>query len=48
LLLLSYLQGQTAIEAYWKSVEWPQQGLFIGEPLAAPFATPGEMTSALR
>jgi len=38
LLLLNYLQGSTAIEAYWKSVAWPQQGLFIGEPLAAPFA----------
>ena len=37
-LLLNYLQGSTAIEAYWKSVAWPQQGLFIGEPLAAPFA----------
>lgn len=37
-LLLHYLQGSTAIEAYWKSVAWPQQGLFIGEPLAAPFA----------
>lgn len=33
-----YLQGATLIEAYWKSVAWPQQGLFIGEPLAAPFA----------
>jgi len=40
LLLLNYLQGSTAIEAYWKSVAWPQQGLFIGEPLAAPFAPP--------
>jgi uncharacterized protein (TIGR03790 family) len=39
-LLLHYLQGETAIEAYWKSVAWPQQGLFIGEPLAAPFGTP--------
>ena len=38
LLLLHYLSGSTAIEAYWKSVAWPQQGLFIGEPLAAPFA----------
>ncbi len=38
ILLLNYLQGATAIEAYWKSVAWPQQGLFIGEPLAAPFA----------
>lgn len=40
LLLMHYLQGETALEAYWKSVAWPQQGLFVGEPLAAPFATP--------
>jgi len=40
LLLLHYLQGETALEAYWKSVLWPAQGLFIGEPLAAPFASP--------
>ncbi len=38
LLLGHYLQGSTAIEAYWKSVAWPQQSLFVGEPLAAPFA----------
>jgi uncharacterized protein (TIGR03790 family) len=38
ILLLHYAQGQTALEAYWKSVAWPQQGVFIGEPLAAPFA----------
>jgi uncharacterized protein (TIGR03790 family) len=38
LLLLHYLQGATAIEAYWRSVAWPQQGVFVGEPLAAPFA----------
>jgi uncharacterized protein (TIGR03790 family) len=38
LLLLHYLQGSTALEAYWKSVAWPQQGVFVGEPLAAPFA----------
>jgi uncharacterized protein (TIGR03790 family) len=37
LLLLNYVQGASAIEAYWKSVAWPQQGLFVGEPLAAPF-----------
>lgn len=37
-LLLNYLQGSSAIEAYWKSVAWPQQGVFVGEPLAAPFA----------
>jgi len=39
-LLLHYAQGSTVIEAYWKSVAWPQQGVFIGEPLAAPFAQP--------
>ena len=39
-LLLHYLQGASAIEAYWKSVAWPQQSLFVGEPLAAPFAAP--------
>jgi uncharacterized protein (TIGR03790 family) len=38
LLLLHYMQGATALEAYWKSVAWPQQSLFVGEPLAAPFA----------
>lgn len=37
-LLGHYVQGATAIEAYWKSVAWPQQSLFVGEPLAAPFA----------
>lgn len=40
LVLLHYAQGATVIEAYWKSVAWPQQGLFIGEPLAAPYARP--------
>lgn len=36
-LLVNYLRGNTAIEAYWKSVSWPTQGVFIGEPLAAPY-----------
>lgn len=36
-LLKHYVQGNSAIEAYWKSVAWPHQGLFIGEPLAAPY-----------
>ncbi len=38
LLLLSYIQGVTVLEAYWHSVAWPAQGVFVGEPLAAPFA----------
>lgn len=33
-----YVAGETLIEAYWKSVKWPAQGVFIGEPLAKPFA----------
>jgi len=33
-----YLRGESLIEAYWKSVAWPGEGIFVGEPLAAPFA----------
>jgi uncharacterized protein (TIGR03790 family) len=40
-LLRHYVQGNSAIEAYWKSVAWPTQGLFIGEPLAAPYRRRG-------
>jgi hypothetical protein len=32
-----YLSGETLIEAYWKAVEMPGQGVFVGEPLARPF-----------
>lgn len=38
LLMYFYLRGSTVIEAYWKSVAQPGQGLFLGEPLAKPFA----------
>lgn len=34
-----YTRGESVIESYWKSVAWPGQGLFVGEPLAAPFDT---------
>ncbi|MEQ1592797.1 MAG: TIGR03790 family protein [Thiobacillaceae bacterium] len=37
LAMAHYLQGETLIEAYWKSVQMPGQGLFIGEPLARPY-----------
>jgi uncharacterized protein (TIGR03790 family) len=33
-----YIQGETLIEAYWKSVFMPGQGIFIGDPLARPFS----------
>jgi uncharacterized protein (TIGR03790 family) len=38
IFLTHYLRGDTLIEAYWKSVQTPGQGIFIGEPLARPFA----------
>jgi hypothetical protein len=34
-----YLAGETLIEAYWNSVQMPDEGIFIGEPLATPFRT---------
>lgn len=36
-LMAEYLAGRTLMEAYWKSVLMPGQGVFIGDPLAAPF-----------
>ena len=38
LTMMYYLNGETSIETYWKSVAWPGQGVFVGEPLAKPFA----------
>ncbi|MFI3136076.1 MAG: TIGR03790 family protein [Methylococcaceae bacterium] len=40
ILMHFYLRGNTLIEAYWKSVQEPGQGIFVGEPLAKPFAYP--------
>jgi uncharacterized protein (TIGR03790 family) len=37
-LIEHYLRGATLIEAYWKSVAMPGQGLFVGDPLARPWA----------
>jgi uncharacterized protein (TIGR03790 family) len=36
-MMAAYVTGATLIEAYWKSVRMPGQGIFIGEPLARPF-----------
>lgn len=33
-----YSSGRTLLQAYWQSVQQPGEGIFIGEPLAAPFA----------
>jgi hypothetical protein len=35
-----YGLGFTAVESYWMSVRWPQQGLFMGDPLTRPFEKP--------
>jgi uncharacterized protein (TIGR03790 family) len=37
ILIAAYLGGDTLIEAYWKSVAMPDQGVFVGEPLARPW-----------
>ena len=38
-LVRNYFLGNTAVEAYLKSVQWPAQGVFVGDPLARPFGT---------
>lgn len=37
IVMQKYLSGDTLLEAYWKSVLMPGQGVFVGEPLASPF-----------
>ena len=37
IVIKRYTSGETLMEAYWKSVAWPGEGIFIGEPLASPF-----------
>ncbi|MFY7867101.1 TIGR03790 family protein [Roseateles sp.] len=43
-LIEHYYRGDSVIEAYWKSVQWPGQGLFVGEPLAQPFKDSASFT----
>lgn len=38
-LVPAYFGGATLVEAYWKSVSWPAEGIFLGEPLARPWGT---------
>lgn len=38
IVMQRYLNGESLIEAYWKSVAWPGQGVFVGELMAAPYA----------
>lgn len=39
ILVPRYFGGNTLVEAYWKSVLWPAEGIFIGEPLARPYGS---------
>lgn len=39
-----YARGFNLAESYWMSVANPYQGLFVGEPLAAPYAKPPAVT----
>ena len=48
IVIRRYLAGETLIEAYWKSVAEPSQGVFIGEPLARPFAPHGSASHLAR
>lgn len=36
-LIAHYTAGESLIEAYWKSVQMPGQGIFVGDPLANPW-----------
>ncbi len=35
----SYFGGATALEAYWKAVRTPGEGVFVGDPLTRPYGT---------
>jgi uncharacterized protein (TIGR03790 family) len=37
IVMARYLSGESLVEAYWKSVQMPGQGVFVGDPLARPF-----------
>jgi len=49
LVLAYYLRGDTLIEAYWRSVALPSQGIFVGEPLARPWPVrPEPLTTGIK
>ena len=37
--LEQYYKGETLIEAYWKSVQMPGEGIFVGDPLTRPYGS---------
>lgn len=44
LVFLWYARGFNLAESYWMSVAHPHQGLFVGDPLMAPYARPPLVT----
>ena len=46
-LVKSYFRGNTALEAYTKSVRQPSQGIFVGDPLARPFGTRATLVNGI-
>jgi uncharacterized protein (TIGR03790 family) len=46
-LVKNYFRGNTALEAYTKSVKWPSQGVFVGDPLARPFGTRATLVNGI-
>ena len=46
-LVKSYFRGNTALEAYTKSVRQPSQGIFVGDPLARPFGTQATVVNGI-
>jgi uncharacterized protein (TIGR03790 family) len=46
-LVKHYFLGNSVVEAYLKSVQWPAQGVFVGDPLARPFGTKGTLVNGI-
>jgi len=46
-LVRQYFGGATVLEAYWKSVNQPGEGVFVGDPLARPFGTSAALVNGV-
>jgi uncharacterized protein (TIGR03790 family) len=46
-LVSHYFSGNTVLEAYWKSVVMPGEGIFVGDPLARPFGTRAQFSGGV-
>lgn len=47
ILVRHYFGGSTVLEAYWKSVNQPGEGIFVGDPLARPFGTAASIVNGV-